>query len=184
MNRKQKVLLIIGPMTMSFIYAMTHPVVQIYFMRLVSSDILAIADMVSTGLAAIVNTTVSVDKCIEYYRKHFVWIVLVDIVCFWIVSFLGVEYVEIRFLGFAVLNAVSTTLWVVVMRNAVNRRIKGDKLTAWESYADSWYLYASLTGSIVVLIGGSVSIQTAITLQCLANLLMGLTDIKAYKCLQ
>ena len=87
MNRKQKVLLIIGPMTMSFIYAMTHPVVQIYFMRLVSSDILAIADMVSTG-------------------------------------------------------------------------------------------------SIVVLIGGSVSIQTAITLQCLANLLMGLTDIKAYKCLQ
>ena len=71
MNRKQKQWLIIGPVVVSFVFAMTSPVVQVYFMRLVSPNILAIANMLSVGLAAGVNTTVGIDKFMESYRKNF-----------------------------------------------------------------------------------------------------------------
>ena len=184
MNRKQKQWLIIGPVVVSFVFAMTSPVVQVYFMRLVSPNILAIANMLSVGLAAGVNTTVGIDKFMESYRKNFKWIVSIDVICFGIISFMGVEWAAVRFLGFAVLNAVSTTLWMVIIRSAINRKIDGDKLTAWQSYSEAWNLYASLAGGAILLVYSDVSIETAVAMQCIANLFMGITDIKAFSKLE
>ena len=88
-----------------------------------------------------------------------------------------------RFIGMAVINAISTTLWVCVMQNAINNSINGEELTIWQSLSKSYELYASLAGGLVILLIGDMDIEVAIAIQCVANLVMGLTDLKARKLL-
>ena len=64
-----------------------------------------------------------------------------------------------------------------------NNTINGEELTIWQSLAKSCELYASLAGGLVILILGSIDIEIAIAIQCLANLIMGLTDLRAKKLL-
>ena len=59
MNNRQKNWLLVGPVVFSFALAMTIPVIQIYFMRLINSEVLAISNMLAMGIAAITNTTVT-----------------------------------------------------------------------------------------------------------------------------
>ena len=88
-----------------------------------------------------------------------------------------------RYIGMAVINAISTTLWVCVMQNAINNIIRGQDLTIWQSLAKSYELYASLTGGLAILLIGDMHIELAIAIQCVANLVMGLTDLRAKKLL-
>lgn len=132
---------------MMFAYALTSPVVHIYFMKLVDPQVLAVANMLSVGLAAIVNATVTKDKFLSWYRKHFFWIVTLDIFSYIIICYAGTEYdATIRFIGLAITDAVSTTLWAVVMRSAVNDVLDGDRLTKWSSLSDGYKLAASFLG--------------------------------------
>ena len=94
-------------------------------------------------------------------------------------SFGGLENPEVRFLGFAILNAVSTTLWTVVMRNAINRVICADELTDFESQQKSAELTAAFLGGILALCT-EVDVRHCIALQCVANMMLGLTDLKAW----
>ena len=59
MNNRQKNWLLVGPVVFSFALAMTVPVIQIYFMRLINSEVLAISNMLAMGIAAVTNTTVT-----------------------------------------------------------------------------------------------------------------------------
>ena len=52
MSRKLKFYLLSGPVLVSFIFALTSPIIQIYFVSRVSTEIFAAANMLSTGLAA------------------------------------------------------------------------------------------------------------------------------------
>ena len=183
MNNKQKGWLLIGPVVFSFAMAVTTPVIHVYFMRLIDASVLAIANMISVGIAAITNTTITKEKFLEWYDKHFTLIVLTDVLFFIIVSCAGMEMATMRFIGMAVINAISTTLWICVMQNAINNTINGEELTIWQSLSKSYELYASLTGGVVILILGTIDIELAIATQCLANLFMGLTDLKAKKLL-
>ena len=183
MNSKQKNWLLIGPVIFSFAMAMTTPVVHIYFMRLIDASVLAVANMLAVGIAAITNTTITKEKFLEWYDKHFKFIVATDVTFFIIVSCAGMEMAAMRYIGMAVINAISTTLWVCVMQNAINNTIKGKDLTIWQSLANSYEMYASLAGGLVILLTGDIHIEVAIAIQCVANLVMGLTDLKARKLL-
>ena len=183
MNNKQKGWLLIGPVVFSFAMAVTTPVIHVYFMRLIDASVLAIANMISVGIAAITNTTVTKEKVLEWYDKHFKFIVVTDVMFFIIVSFAGMEMAAMRFIGMAVINAISTTLWICIMQNAINNTINGEELTIWQSLSKSYELYASLAGGVVILILGTIDVEIAIAIQCLANLFMGLTDLKAKKLL-
>lgn len=183
MNSQQKSWLLIGPVIFSFAMAMTTPVIRVYFIRFVNSDILAISDMLAVGIAAITNTTITKEKFLEWYDKHFKFIVATDVTFFIIVSCAGMEMAAMRYIGMAVINAISTTLWVCVMQNAINNTIEGKDLTIWQSLANSCEMYASLTGGLVILLIGDMDIEVAIAIQCVANLVMGLTDLRAKKLL-
>ena len=163
--------------------AVTTPVIHIYFIRLISTNVLAISNMLSVGIAAITNTTITKEKFLEWYDKHFKFIVATDVMFFIIVSFAGMEMAAMRFIGMAVINAISTTLWVCVMQNAINNTIDGEELTIWQSLSKSYELYASLAGGLVILLIGDMHIELAIAIQCVANLVMGLTDLRAKKLL-
>ena len=183
MNNKQKSWLLVGPVIFSFSMAMTSPVVHIYFMRLIDASVLAVANMISVGIAAMTNTSVTRNGFLEWYDKHFTLIVVTDVLLFTVISFAGMEWATIRFIGMARINAISTTLWICVMQNAINAVVKGKELTIWQSLASCYELYASLAGGLVILLIGDMHIELAIAIQCTANLFMGLTDLKARKLL-
>ena len=183
MNSKQKNWLLVGPVIFSFAMAVTTPVIHVYFMRLIDASVLAIANMISVGIAAMTNTSVTRKGFLEWYDKHFTLIVVTDVLLFTVISFAGMEWATIRFIGMAVINAISTTLWVCVMQNAINNSINGEELTIWQSLSKSYELYASLAGGLVILLIGDIHIEVAIAIQCVANLVMGLTDLRAKKLL-
>lgn len=183
MNNRQKNWLLIGPVVFSFALAMTTPVVNIYFMRLIDASVLAIANMISVGIAAMTNTSVTRKGFLEWYDKHFTLIVATDVLLFAVISFAGMEWATMRFIGMAIISAISTTLWMCIMQNAINNTIKGQDLTIWQSLAKSYEMYASLVGGLAILLIGDIHIELAIGIQCLANLFMGLTDLRARKLL-
>lgn len=183
MNSKQRRWLLVGPAIFSFAMAMTTPVVHIYFMKLIDTSVLAIANMISVGIAAITNTSVTKRGFLEWYDRHFTLIVATDVSLFAVISFIGMEWATIRFIGMAVINAISTTLWICIMQNAINAVVNGKDLTIWQSLSSSYELYASLAGGVVILVLGTIDVEIAIAIQCIANLIMGLTDLKARKLL-
>ena len=183
MNSKQNNWLLVGPVIFSFAMAMTTPVVHVYFMRLIDASVLAVANMLAVGIAAITNTTITKEKFLEWYDKHFTFIVATDVMFFIIVSCAGMEMAAMRYIGMVVINAISTTLWVCVMQNAINNTIRGQDLTIWQSLARSYEMYGSLAGGLAILLIGDMHIELAIAIQCIANLFMGLTDLKARKLL-
>lgn len=183
MNSKQRRWLLVGPAIFSFAMAMTTPVVHIYFMKLIDTSVLAIANMISVGIAAITNTSVTKRCFLEWYDRHFTLIVATDVSLFAVISFIGMEWATIRFIGMAVINAISTTLWICIMQNAINAVVNGKDLTIWQSLSSSYELYASLAGGVVILVLGTIDVEIAIAIQCIANLIMGLTDLKARKLL-
>ena len=183
MNSRQRRWLLVGPAIFSFAMAMTTPVVHIYFMKLIDTSVLAIANMISVGIAAITNTSVTKRCFLEWYDRHFTLIVATDVSLFAVISFIGMEWATIRFIGMAVINAISTTLWICIMQNAINAVVKGKDLTIWQSLSSSYELYASLAGGVVILVLGTIDVEIAIAIQCIANLIMGLTDLKARKLL-
>lgn len=183
MNTKQKRWLLAGPAIFSFAMAMTEPVVYLYFVKLIDTRVLAMANMLAVGIAAITNTSVTKRSFLEWYEEHFTLIVGVDIFLFAVISIAGMEWATLRFIGMSVLNAISTTLWICVMQNSINAVVKGMELTIWQSLARSYELYTSLIGGLVILVLGSLDIEIAIAIQCIANLIMGLTDLKARKLL-
>ena len=183
MNNRQKNWLLVGPVVFSFALAMTVPVIQIYFMRLINSEVLAISNMLAMGIAAITNTTVTKKFFLKWYDKHFTLIVITDVIMFFVVSCAGMELAAVRYIGMAIINAVSTTLWMCIMRNSINNVINGEELTIWQSLSNSYAMYASLVGGVTILYLGTMDIELAIAIQCVANLFMGLTDLKARKLL-
>ena len=183
MNKKQKSWLLVGPVIFSFAMAMTTPIIQVYFIRLVNPNVLAVSNMLAVGLAAIVNTSITKERFLRWYDKHFTLIIVTDILLFVVVSCAGMELAAVRYIGMAVINAISTTLWVCVMQNAINNTIRGQDLTIWQSLARSYEMYGSLAGGLAILLIGDMHIELAIAIQCIANLFMGLTDLKAKKLL-
>jgi len=181
MSNRIKFYLLFGTVVMDFAYAATSPVIQVYFISLVGPGVLAMANILSTALAAVVNATIPVKRIKDWYRRHFVWIVVVDITCFFLISFEGLSVPELRFLGLAVLNAVSSTLWYTVIKDGINHAIDGDALTSWDSVSKSVNLIAALAGSVTAMIFVNMPVEFCIAAQCAANLVMGLSDWQAYK---
>lgn len=183
-TKKEKKLIAAGPAIMAMIYGVTSPTVEIYFMKLVSPEILAVSNILMIGLAAIIQSSIPNSTIKEIYRRNFTMIVSINVVLYCTISFLSTEYVVVRFLGFAVLSSISNNLWMVIMKDAVNRKINGIELTNWTSLSKSIELYGSLIGCCLALVVSKyLDINVAIFMQCLANILLGITDLKAFKSL-
>jgi len=181
MTNKVKFLILSGGALTSFVYCLTSPIIQIYFIKLINAETLAMATILSTGLAAIVNGTIQSDKIKDFYRKNFLWIILLDVICFSFIVFEGLVFPEVRYLGLAVLNAVSSTLWMTVMRDAVNHKLRDGELTKWDSLMKSSDLTSALLGSITAMMFTNINIEYCVGAQCVANAIMGFTDWTAYQ---
>ena len=185
LSKREKFWYLVGPVTVSLIFAATSPIIQIYFVSNIESRILAMANLLQIGLAAVVNYTVQFERFKELYRKYFFWIVATDILIFSVTSLIGVEYPVIRFFGFSFLNAVSTCLWVMIMENIANRIIiDGDERTNFDALKRTVCLMASFTGGVVAILFADIPVEWCVMAQCVANAFMGLTDLYAFKILK
>lgn len=81
---------------MTFIFGLTNPTMVIYFASRVSPEVLAIASMSSTGLAALINSSVKSDKVLELYKKYFSYIVTFDVLATYVVYACSIDYVAIQ----------------------------------------------------------------------------------------
>ena len=184
MRSLTKNMLLVGPIVSSFIIALVTPVIQVYFMKLVSTQILTVSNMLALGLGAVTNSSIRREKIMAIYRSHFNIIVVVDMILFAVISGLSTEMIVVRFLGFSILNAVTSTLWGAVIQDRINNVLHGSELTDWSALLSAYRLYAALIGSALLFIIVSIPIEVAIALQCFGNTAMGLLDIKAYKLLK
>lgn len=147
LSTREKFWYLVGPVTVSLVFATTRPIIQIYFVSHIEPQILAMANLLETGLAAIVNYTIQYETLKELYRKYFFYIVITDILIFSATSLIGVDYPAVRFFGFSILNAVSTCLWFMIMKNVVNRIIiDGDERTNFDALNQTTCLAASFIG--------------------------------------
>jgi len=180
-SKETKLLLLIGTIVVNLSYAMTSPMIHVYFVKLINSNILATANILTTSLAAIVNATIQSNKIKDFYRHHFLCIIIIDVICFGLISFESIQIPELRFLGLAVLNAISNTLWFTIISDAINHRIEGDDLTKWNSLQKTVNLTASLIGGLLAITLSDLNIEFCILIQCIANLFIGIMDWTAYK---
>lgn len=67
MNNRIKYSMIFGSSLVSFIFGFTNPIMLIYFTSRVDPSILAIANMLSLGLGALVNNSINSDKFMNIY---------------------------------------------------------------------------------------------------------------------
>ena len=184
MRSLTKNMLLVGPIVLAFIVALVTPVIQVYFMKLVSTQILTVSNMLALGLGAVTNSSIRREKIMNIYLRHFNIIVVVDMILFAVISGLSTEMIVVRFLGFSILNAVTSTLWGAVIQDRINNVLHGSELTDWSALLSAYRLYAALIGSALLFIIVSMPIEVAIGLQCFGNTAMGLLDIKAYKLLK
>lgn len=179
MDGKTKWLLLFGPTLVNFVYAATSPTVHIYFISLISPQILAVSNLINVGLGAIINSTIISFR--DVYRRYFLHIIFIDVTLFWCISVTGIEYPAVRFIGLAILYAISTTLWVMIMKDAVNGILNGVKLTKWQALLESYDLYGAFLGGIIAVFVTNLDVEICIIFQCIANALMGITDYVAYR---
>jgi len=182
MSKGVKCLLMIGPMLFGFVMSLTTPVVQIYFIKHVDPSIFAISGVLATGLAAAVQSITSNEKMRLKICRWFYWILVFDCIAFTVISFAGLESVTTRFIGIAILSAVSVNLWMVIMKDSLNNILSGAALTDFQSLSTASYLWANLVGGILsVILINRITIDLAIGAQCIANAFCAVSDWMAYK---
>lgn len=183
MNNKLKYSMIFGNSLCSYIYGFTGPIVTIYFSSHVNPNIFAIANMITLGLGALVNHSVGIDRFMNIYRKYFSYIIFMDLICCAIVYTFSAEHVSFRYISMAIINAVTTSLWVIVINNAINRNIGGDNLTKFNACMNSYELWASMFGALtyILLDNTNISINHCLLIQWMAMLVMGMIDMRSFK---
>lgn len=185
LSSREKFWYLVGPVIVSLIFAATRPIIQVYFVSHIEPQILAMANLLETGLAAATNYSIRFEKLKELYRKYFFWIVITDILIFTATSLIGVDYPAVRFFGFSILNAVSTCLWFMIMKNVVNRIIiDGDKRTDFDALNETACLTASFIGGVFAVVFVNISVEICVMAQCLANAFMGFTDLYSFRILK
>lgn len=151
--------------------AVTRPAIRIYFMSHVSQSTLALSNMISIGLAVIVSGLLSKEgNVVPLRRKYFVVFMAIDTIAYGVLSYLGVAIdVRIRFIGMAIVEALSTGVSVIIVRDALNLVLSGTKLTAFQNQIgmfDSMAGFAAL--SVFMLVNIDMSVEIALTMNVVA----------------
>ena len=181
MDNKTKYSMVICGALETFIFGLTNPTMVIYFASRVSPEVLAIASMSSTGLAALINSSVKSDKVLELYKKYFSYIVTFDVLATYVVYACSIDYVAIRYIGMGLISAFSTTLWALMLNNAVNHHLRGDGLTKFDAFKTSCCLGGSMLGAGLAIFVTDIEITTCLVIQAIGLTISGLVDTHNYK---
>lgn len=185
MSNTIKWLMIISQAVTNLIFGFTTPVVHIYFMSLVGPNIYSLANFIEAGLAAVVNSLLSNQKYRHYFKQFALYFLALDSILYVIIIFLGLDYINIRFIGLAIINSLLSNIWFIILSDVLNKNISGDELTDFKVLQRSWMLWGSLIGSgIGVWINNSISIEFALVLQAISTVMIAVCDGYSFKKLE
>ena len=182
MEKNLKYLLVFGTTILSFIYGLTAPTILIYFTSRVSTEVIAFSNILSLSVAAAIHNSVNIEKMLQFYRNHFVYIVIIDVIMTFTLYLFSIDFIELRYIGIGLVEAIVANLWKIIMINAINRVISADELTKFNSFSKAYELRAKVLGaSLVLILDGGFDITTCIVLQGIVHILMRSIDIFVYK---
>ena len=119
---------------------------------------------------------------LQFYRNHFVYIVIIDVIMTFTLYLFSIDFIELRYIGIGLVEAIVANLWKIIMINAINRVISADELTKFNSFSKAYELWAKVLGAgLVLVLDGGFDITTCIVLQGIVHILMGSIDIFVYK---
>ena len=148
MDKKFAVLNMLSEIVMAFMMSISSPQIHIYFMGLVSPQLLAFVNMLTLGIGVCTASSVNSD----------------------------------RFIGFAVLNALSTSIWGIVCKNMINNTYSGTKLTKFNSNCKTAGLVSGFIGSgILLCITIEIPVHICILMQCVAMITTGVIEYAMYR---
>ena len=177
MNNNIKWLMIISQAFSNLIFGFTTPIVHIYFISLVEPSIYSLANFIEAALSAIVNSLLSNQKWRHYFKQFALYFLALDSILYIIIIFLGIDYINIRFIGLAVINSLLCNIWFIMLSDALNKNISGDTLTDFKVLQRSWMLWGSLIGSgIGIWINNSISVELALVLQAISTVIIAICD--------
>ena len=111
------------------------------------------------------NSLLSNQKWRHYFKQFALYFLALDSILYIIIIFLGIDYINIRFIGLAVINSLLCNIWFIMLSDALNKNISGDTLTNFKVLQRSWMLWGSLIGSgIGIWINNSISVELALIL--------------------
>ena len=185
MSNTIKWLMIVSQDISNLIFGFTTPVVYVYFMSLVSPNIYSLFNFIKAGLAAIVNSLLSNQIYRHCFKQFALYFLALDSILYVIIIFLGIEYINVRFIGLAIINSLLNNIWFIMLSDVLNKNISGDELTNFKVLQRSWMLWGSLIGSgIGVWINNSISIEFALILQAISTVLIAICDGYSFKKLE
>lgn len=169
--------MIISQAFSNLIFGFTIPIVYIYFISLVEPSIYSLANFIEAALSAIVNSLLSNQKWRHYFKQFALYFLALDSILYIIIIFLGIDYINIRFIGLAVINSLLCNIWFIMLSDALNKNISGDTLTDFKVLQRSWMLWGSLIGSSIgIWINNSISVELALILQAISTIIIAVCD--------
>ena len=106
MSNTIKWLMIISQAVTNLIFGFTTPVVHVYFMSLVGPNIYSLANFIEAGLAAVVNSLLSNQTYRHYFKQFALYFLALDSILYVIIIFLSIDYINVRFIGLAIINSL------------------------------------------------------------------------------
>jgi len=178
-----KLFLYTGVFTHFLLFALTTPTVNIYFMQKVSTYIYSIVNWVGIITIFLINYILKKQKNRELLQKFFLLIIILDVLGFLFVSIYGMNNIQIRFFGIAILNSTSSAIWICIMKSNINKVWQGDELTNYQTQESYLISIAQIMGATlaIVVIKLEVNINLLIGLQILAQFVMGIFDYKVIR---
>lgn len=173
--------LCIGLFINYLLFSATTPMVNLFFIQKISSFMYSITNWVSIILGIIMNKILKKKTNRNIIENKLVPIILLDTVLFILSSIIGKSYINVRFLGLAILNSTTTTMWVCTMRSNINKIFISEELTEFNINQDYVVSIAELLGasSAILITKIGINIDILMSLQIMASLIMGYFDYKA-----
>lgn len=123
------------------------------------------------------NSLLSNQKWRHYFKQFALYFLALDSILYIIIIFLGIDYINIRFIGLAVINSLLCNIWFIMLSDVLNKNISGDILTDFKVLQRSWMLWGSLIGSgIGIWINNSISVELALVLQAISTVVIAVCD--------
>jgi len=152
-------------------------------MQKVSTYIYSIVNWVGIITIFLINYILKKQKNRELLQKFFLLIIILDVLGFLFVSIYGMNNIQIRFFGIAILNSTSSAIWMCIMRSNINKIWQGEELTNYQTQESYLVSIAQIMGATlaIVVIKLEVSIDILIGLQIFAQFIMGIFDYKVIR---
>lgn len=180
MNFQMRALFYYVPLASGIGMACSGPVIKTYMFGQVSPETVSLANIIGVALSVLINGAIHSSRTMELFRKQFTLLATTHTVCFTVVSLMGEGWPELRFIGFAILEAITGNLYALVFRQSINRIWSGDQLTKLEFDMKSWSMVGALVGgSLVFLL--DLNVHQALWVQAITCASANICDMVFFK---